>query len=187
MSNRPIIWNLNCLGEWDGEQPYLILVATAWVIQNIMRTLEVRRRGHKAWERGTVLQRGLCFEMRLSLRNCLQLLIYREGDASPGQRSPESDNSLHLSRYWKQKIHTLPSINTEQLRSSFHNSKIFRLSLAPSASLHWQSTVSYYAPKSGHMPGLWARSPVGVTREAMAHWCFSPSLSPSLPLSLKIN
>ena len=41
--------------------------------------------------------------------------------------------------------------------------------------------------QSGHMPGLWARSPVGGTWEAMTHWCFSPSLSPSLLLSLKIN
>ena len=32
-----------------------------------------------------------------------------------------------------------------------------------------------------------ARSPVGAVREATAHWCFSPSLSPSFPLSLKIN
>ena len=36
--------------------------------------------------------------------------------------------------------------------------------------------------QSGHMPGLLARSPVGGTREATTHWCFSPSLSPSLPL-----
>ena len=27
----------------------------------------------------------------------------------------------------------------------------------------------------------------GGTREATTHWCFSPSLSPSLPLCLKIN
>ena len=54
--------------------------------------------------------------------------------------------------------------------------------------------VPAYKPKgcwlysqSGHMAGLWARSPVGGAREATTHWCFSPSLSPSLPLSLKIN
>ena len=41
--------------------------------------------------------------------------------------------------------------------------------------------------QSGHMPGLWARSPVGGAPEATIHWCFSPSLSPSFPLSLKIN
>ena len=41
--------------------------------------------------------------------------------------------------------------------------------------------------QSGHMPGLWARSPVGGVQEATTYWYFSPSLSPSLPLSLKIN
>ena len=37
--------------------------------------------------------------------------------------------------------------------------------------------------QSRHMPGLQARSPVRGTQEATTHWCFSPSLSPSLPLS----
>ena len=37
----------------------------------------------------------------------------------------------------------------------------------------------------GHMPGLWARSPIRGMWEATTHWRFSPSLSPSLPLSLK--
>ena len=47
--------------------------------------------------------------------------------------------------------------------------------------------------QSGHMPGWQARSPVGGVQEAtnrcisLAHRCFSPSLSPSLPLSLKIH
>ena len=43
--------------------------------------------------------------------------------------------------------------------------------------------------QSGHMPGLQARSPVGGTQEATTHCCFSPSLSPSLPICLrnKIN
>ena len=36
--------------------------------------------------------------------------------------------------------------------------------------------------QSGHMPGLLARSPVGGVQEATTHWCFSPSLSLSLPL-----
>ena len=40
---------------------------------------------------------------------------------------------------------------------------------------------------SGHMPGLWARFPVGGIREATIHCSFSFSLSPSFPLSLKIN
>ena len=42
-------------------------------------------------------------------------------------------------------------------------------------------------PSVGHMPELLARSPVGGTGEATTQWCFSPSLSPTLPLSLKIN
>ena len=46
---------------------------------------------------------------------------------------------------------------------------------------HW------FDSQSGHMPWLQARSPVGGMWEATTHWCFSPSLSPSLPLSLKIN
>ena len=45
---------------------------------------------------------------------------------------------------------------------------------------HW------FNSQSGHMPGLWARSSVGGTREATTHWCFPPSLSPSF-LSLKLN
>ena len=40
--------------------------------------------------------------------------------------------------------------------------------------------------RSGHMPGVWARSPVGSLQEA-ANRCFSPSVSPSHPLSLNIN
>ena len=37
------------------------------------------------------------------------------------------------------------------------------------------------------LPGLRARAPVGATWEATTRWCFSPSLSPSLLLSLKTN
>ena len=39
----------------------------------------------------------------------------------------------------------------------------------------------------GHMPGLQARSPVGDTWETIIHWCFSPSLCPSVPFCLKTN
>ena len=39
----------------------------------------------------------------------------------------------------------------------------------------------------GHMPGLWDRSPARGAWKAATHWCFSPSLAPSLPLCLKIN
>ena len=42
-------------------------------------------------------------------------------------------------------------------------------------------------PSQGTCLGGGARSPVGSMGEATTHWCFSPSLSPSLPLSLKIN
>ena len=37
------------------------------------------------------------------------------------------------------------------------------------------------------MPGLWARYLVGGAQEATKHWLFSPSLSSSLLLSLKIS
>ena len=47
--------------------------------------------------------------------------------------------------------------------------------------------VAGLTPNLGHMPGLRVRYPVGGTWEATIHWCFFPSLSPSLPLSLKIN
>ena len=46
---------------------------------------------------------------------------------------------------------------------------------------HW------FDSQSGPMRGLWARSPVGGVWEATTHQCFSPSLSPSLPLSLKVR
>ena len=36
--------------------------------------------------------------------------------------------------------------------------------------------------QSGHIPGLQVRSPVRGAQEETTHWCFSPSLSPSLPL-----
>ena len=44
-----------------------------------------------------------------------------------------------------------------------------------------------FKSQSGHMPGWQARSQVGGTWGATTHWCFSPALSLSLPLSLKIN
>ena len=37
------------------------------------------------------------------------------------------------------------------------------------------------------MPGLQPGSPVGGAQEETTHGCFSPSLSPSLLLSLEIN
>ena len=47
------------------------------------------------------------------------------------------------------------------------------------------SSVLSMDSQSGHVPGLQARSPVGSVWEATTHWCFSPSLSPSLSLSKK--
>ena len=47
--------------------------------------------------------------------------------------------------------------------------------------------VCWFDSKSGHMPGFQARSPVWARWDATTHWYVSPSLSPSLPLSLKIN
>ena len=62
---------------------------------------------------------------------------------------------------------------------------------------HWCGSVDWVPacePKghqfnslSGHMPGLWARYPVGGTWEATTHWCFSSSLPPSLTLCLNIT
>ena len=45
----------------------------------------------------------------------------------------------------------------------------------------------WFNSQSGHMLGWQARSSARGMREAATHWCFSPSLSPSLPLSVKIN
>ena len=60
-------------------------------------------------------------------------------------------------------------------------------------SLGWCSSVDWawacepkghqFDSQSGHMSGLQARSPVGSIQESTTHWCFSPSLSSSLPLS----
>ena len=51
--------------------------------------------------------------------------------------------------------------------------------------LAWEPKCRQLNSQSGHIPWLQARSPVGGTQEATTHWCFSPSLFPSLPLSLK--
>ena len=40
--------------------------------------------------------------------------------------------------------------------------------------------VASSIPSLGHMPGLWARSPVGGAREATTHWYLSLSLPPPL-------
>ena len=53
--------------------------------------------------------------------------------------------------------------------------------------LAWEPKGLRFDSRSGHMPGLQARSPVGDVWEATTHWRFSPSLSPFLPLSKKPN
>ena len=61
----------------------------------------------------------------------------------------------------------------------------------PGSSVDWARACKAkhcrFDSQSGHMPGLQARPPLGGTREAATHWCFSPSLLLSLTLSLKIN
>ena len=58
-------------------------------------------------------------------------------------------------------------------------------------SVDWESDCEvkghWFDAQSGHMPGLWARSPVMGVWEAATQWCFSPSLSPSLLFCLEIN
>ena len=66
------------------------------------------------------------------------------------------------------------------------------IGMAPWAERHptKQSEGRRFDSLSWHMPGLQARSPVGGVQEAtdVSHIvALSPSLSPCLPLSLKIN
>ena len=53
--------------------------------------------------------------------------------------------------------------------------------------LAWEPKGRWFDSRPGHMSGLRARSPVVGARETTTQQCFSPFLSPSLPLSLKIN
>ena len=46
----------------------------------------------------------------------------------------------------------------------------------------WEARGRQFYSQSGHIPGLQVKSPVRGTWEATTYWCFSPSLSPSLPL-----
>ena len=82
-------------------------------------------------------------------------------------------------------------IRVNHLHQNLSQSFYLKRSPAWCVSVDW---VLAYEPKgclfnsqSGHVPGLQPRSPVGGTQEATTHWCFSPSLSPSLLLSLKIS
>ena len=57
----------------------------------------------------------------------------------------------------------------------------------------WKVKGHWFNSWSGHMPGLQVQPPVRVhTRgkllnASLKHWCFSPSLPPSLTISLKTN
>ena len=51
----------------------------------------------------------------------------------------------------------------------------------------WKLKGNWFDSQSGHMPWLRAGSPVEDVWKATIHWCFSPSLFHSLPLSLKVN
>ena len=53
--------------------------------------------------------------------------------------------------------------------------------------LAFEPKGGWFDSQSEHMLGLQARFPLWGMEEATTHWCFSPSLCPSLPLSLKIN
>ena len=57
------------------------------------------------------------------------------------------------------------------------------------ASLDWTLACEpkghRFDSQPGHMPGLWARSPVGSSREATTHWCFSLILPPFPSLKIK--
>ena len=62
------------------------------------------------------------------------------------------------------------------------------LDLAPA----WEHKGHQFNSQSGHMPRLQTKSPTRAGKKqpidvSLQHQCFSPSLSPSLPLSLKIN
>ena len=69
----------------------------------------------------------------------------------------------------------------------YYSPAIKSLSVGPGwgGSVDWvqasEPKCCWFGSQSGHMPGLWARSPEGGTWQATTHSCFSPSLSPSLP------
>ena len=51
--------------------------------------------------------------------------------------------------------------------------------------LAFEPRIADLIPSLGHMPGLWARSPVEGLWEVITHRRYSPSLFPSLPLRIK--
>ena len=99
-------------------------------------------------------------------------------------------NSIYLWEVVSWKVHCICRESSRCTLSMFWLSK-------NKSSPGWCGSVDWglaYEPKdrwfdsqSGHVPGLQARSPVGGVWETTTPWCFSCSLSPSLPLSLKIS
>ena len=101
--------------------------------------------------------------------------------------------SPKIIRFMRQVTSLIGFLMYSQCRSS---SYYIRIGGCPGwcGSVYWalvcQPRGHWFDICSGHMPVLWARSPVGSMREA-TNWCSSrtslcPSLSPSLLLSLKI-
>ena len=82
-------------------------------------------------------------------------------------------------------------ISLTQINSYKNSKKKKKKSLGWCGSVDWTWACKpkgcWCDSQSGHMPGLQARSPVEGAWEATTHWCFSSSLFPSFPLSLKIN
>ena len=103
--------------------------------------------------------------------------------------------SQRYDRYTNLKVATQPNSSKQLIHLGQTNNEIKKKNclLSPGwcGSVDWVPACEpkgyRFDSQSGHMPGLWARSPVGGAREATTHWCLSLSPSPSLPLSLKIN
>ena len=110
------------------------------------------------------------------------------------------ESCLFLSRYWSS-THVCPHILYNDTYTLYyyipHITGPPLLSQVTSTCPGWCGSVDWtwacepkglwFNSQSGHIPGFRVRSPVGGTWEATTHWCFSPSLSPFLPLSLKTN
>ena len=94
-------------------------------------------------------------------------------------------NSENVGTLWLQKLEGINLLNTQL----FCFLKNIMLSPGWCGSVDWMSTWEprghWFNPQSEYTPGLRAMSPVWGVWEATAHWCFPPSLSPSVPLCLK--
>ena len=124
------------------------------------------------------------------------LSVYEDIVGSPNTQcpSPEVSRSLRKSDYLGYSLPLLWLLlfsgqNLEILCSVFN----IKCITSPSwcGSVDWVLACElkgcWFNSQSGHMPGLQTRSPFGAVQEATTHWCFFPSLSPSLRHCLKIN